>query len=168
MLQNEFETYMKSLGNLNRGQRAALRHAAGMQLRDARRGALEAFYMCLPEQVPEAAENIWFAIGCWRCIWDFETEHELPIENRLRDMCADGTISQSVMRRVDILLDMNLEDDGFLLTHLTQLILLIGRKSANDGIDWSSLLSDLMRWNDADQYVQRKWIRAIYCGTAES
>jgi CRISPR type I-E-associated protein CasB/Cse2 len=50
----------------------------------------------------------------------------------------------------------------YMLTKLTRMVKLIRQKSDRTAVDFSAMLDDLIRWNNENQYVQRKWASAIF------
>jgi CRISPR type I-E-associated protein CasB/Cse2 len=62
--------------------------------------------------------------------------------------------------RLESLLDLSWDEDGYLLTKLTRLVKVV--KSKNYAVDCASLLGDLLYWNGEKQTVQLKWARALY------
>ena len=69
-------------------------------------------------------------------------------------------ISESTGHRLETLLDVPWDEDGFMLTKLVRLIRLA--KFKGYAVDCQQLLEDLFYWNGEKQSVQRKWARALY------
>ena len=150
------------LNELNTGDRAALRREAGVMLRQADGPAVTAFYSCLPATVQTWQEERWFAIACLRCLWDASEESGRPFEQVVADLIRSGELSDSTKHRVELLLDTEWDEDGYMLTKLARLLKLVRQKSDRARLDFSALLDDLLGWNSDKQYVQRKWARAIF------
>ena len=150
---------LNSLGN---GERAALRRETGVRLQEADSAALAAFYRCLPSTVSRYDEDKWFAIACFRCLWDAGTDDGEPFEKIVAKLIRQGELSDSTRHRVETLLDTQWDADGYMLTKLSRLIKLVKQKSVNANVQFSELLRDLIYWNSDSQYVQRKWAREIF------
>lgn len=154
-----FLNRLKQLGN---GDRAALKRAAGTMLADADGKAVAAFYRCLPWGTPRWQEDRWFAVACLRCLWDADAACGVPFEKIIGEMIRGEKLSESTAHRVEVLLDTAWDEDGYMLTKLTRLVMLIRQKSDREPLDFESLLEDLIFWNAENQSVQRKWARAIF------
>lgn len=154
-----FLNRLKLLGN---GDRAALKRAAGTMLADADGKAVAAFYRCLPWGTPRWQEDRWFAVACLRCLWDADVEGGEPFEKIVGGMIRDEKLSDSTGHRIEGLLDTAWDEDGYMLTKLTRLVVLIRQKSDRAPVDFEALLEDLIFWNAENQSVQRKWARAIF------
>ena len=63
----------------------------------------------------------------------------------------------SVARRFTTLVDA---DERDLETHLRHAVSLL--KAEDVSLDWGSLLFDVVRWNDPDRRVQRRWSRDFW------
>ena len=100
-----------------------------------------------------------FAAACLHCLWEAETSERIPLERIFYRLKGDQAISDSVSHRVESLLDLSWDEDGFLLTKLARLIRLV--QSKGWAVDCQALLEDLLRWNGDRQTVQRKWARAL-------
>ena len=138
------------------GERAELRRNCGQLLKDADGQALMVFYRCLPYGVPVWQEDRWFAAACFFCLWDHDARPS-PIEDIFRELKES---SDSMEHRLAMLLDTGWDQDGFLLSKLCRLIKMA--KSKGYVVDCQSLLNDLIGWNNDQQYVQKKWARAMY------
>lgn len=156
---HSFLLHLKALGS---GDRAALKRAAGMMLAEADGRAISAFYRCLPYGIPQWQEDRWFAVACLRCLWDTEAEGGEAFEAIIGRMIRGEELSDSTLHRAEVLLDTAWDDDGYMLTKLTRLVKLIRQKSDRAFLDFPALLEDLLRWNQENQSVQRKWARSIF------
>lgn len=157
--------FFAGLKNLGTGDRAALRRAAGLMLKDADSRAVAVFYRCLPHEVPQWQEDRWFAVACLRCLWDTEAGEGEPFERIVGKMIRAEELSASTGHRAEVLLDTAWDEDGYLLTKLARLVKLVRQKSDRAPIDFAALLEDMIRWNREDQSVQRKWARGIFTDT---
>lgn len=163
MITNEMcESFFARLKNLSRGEKAALKRAAGTMIADADAKTLSAFYQCLPRGVPRYQEDRWFAVACLRCLWDADSANGEPFEVVFGRMRAAGDITDSTAHRAEGLLDTAWDTDGFMLSKLTRLVKLVRQKTNKAPIDFTTLLMDLLAWNNKSNYVQRNWARAIF------
>ena len=122
-------------------------------------GRSECFYQCLPYSVARWQEGRWFAAGCLHCLWDANTKGRVRLVQALYQLGSEATISESVGHRLESLLDLAWEGDGYMLTKLGRMIKLVQSKGI--AIDCEDLLGDLIYWNADSQNVQRKmgpWI----------
>ncbi|MBQ1736094.1 MAG: type I-E CRISPR-associated protein Cse2/CasB [Lachnospiraceae bacterium] len=158
-VQNRF---FSKLNALSSGERAALRREAGKPIYEADAKAVTTFYACLPHEVPDWAENRWYAVACLRCIWDAGKTSDTPFEQVLGRLIKNKTLTGSIKHRIDLLLDTEWDDDGYLEEKLARMVKLVRQKSERATFDFSALLDDLLHWNADKQYVQRKWAKAIY------
>lgn len=154
--------FFSRLNSLGTGERAALRREAGVMLRQADGRAVTAFYNCLPSTVQTWQEDCWFAVACLRCLWDAGDEGGKPFEQVTADLIHSGELSDSSKHRVELLLDTEWGEDGYMLTKLARLLELVRQKSDRAKLDFAALLDDLLGWNSDKQYVQRKWAKAIF------
>ena len=154
------KTFFERLDELNSGDRAALRREAGVILKDAKGQAIRTFYQCLPYAVPQWQEGRWFAAGCLHCLWSTDTTERISIKQTLYRLGTDPDVSESTAHRLESLLDLKWDIDGYMLTKLSRLARLI--KSKGLAIDCADLLRDLIGWNSDSQSVQRKWAKAMY------
>ena len=157
-----YHSFLKRLKMLGNGDRAALKRAAGIMLSDADGKAVAAFYRCLPYGTPQRKEDRWFAVACLRCLWDADMEGGEPFEQIIGRLIREEKLSDSTLHRAEVLLDTAWDEDGYMLTKLTRMVKLIRQKSDRTAVDFSAMLDDLIRWNNENQHVQRKWARAIF------
>ena len=156
------EQFFSRINSLDTGRRAALRRSAGLPLRQADGKAVTAFYSCLPTGIDSRQEDRWFFVACLRCLWDAGQEGGQPLEQIIADLLRKDELSDSTRHRVELLLDTEWDNDGYLMTKLTRLVKLVRQKSDRTQIDFSLLLDDLLRWNSDWQTVQRKWARTVF------
>ena len=69
---------------------------------------------------------------------------------------------KTFLKRVEGLLDVSWEQDGYMAVKLFRLVKFV--KSKKIAVDCSSLYHDLKKWNNHDRSIQRKWAIAV-CGT---
>lgn len=153
-------TYFDALDALPPGDRTALKREAGNMLEKADGRAIRVFYKCMPYSVPQWQEGRWFAAGCLHCLWSTDTTERISIRQTLYRLGTDPDVSESTAHRLESLLDLKWDIDGYMLTKLSRLARLI--KSKGLAVDCADLLSDLIVWNSDSQSVQRKWAKAMY------
>ena len=160
MNEETIKRFFEALDALPSGDRVALKRAAGSMLEDANGRAIRIFYQCLPHAVAQWQESRWFAAGCLHCLWDANTKGRVRLVQALYQLGLDANISESMGHRLENLLDLTWERDGYMLTKLGRLIKLVRSKAI--AIDCEDLLRDLIYWNSDSQRVQRKWARGLY------
>lgn len=153
-------TYFDALDTLPPGERTALKRDAGNMLEKADGRAIRVFYKCMPYSVPQWQEGRWFAAGCLHCLWNADTTERVGIKQTLYRLGTDPDVSESTAHRLESLLDLKWDIDGYMLTKLSRLTRLI--KSKGLAVDCADLLGDLISWNLDGQIVQRKWAKAMY------
>lgn len=153
-------TFLQRTAELNTGDRAALRRAAGTMLNFADGNAYAAFYKTYPPQ--EYEEQAFFA-ECLQCLWKpDELPAALPLEQAGRGLEESGR--KAFLKRITMLLDLKWGIDGYLAIKLFRLVKFV--KTKGEVVDCNSLFQDLVQWNRTDRGVQRKWARAV-CGTQQ-
>ena len=155
------KTFFANLNGLKSGQRAALKRSAGVMLSGADARALAAFYRALPPDVFTSEEPKWFAAACFACMWDPAENFGRPMEQLLGELIRMDDLSDSMQHRVEILMDMEWNADGYMLTKLSRMVKML-RQKILEVPDFAELLSDLRCWNYEDQRIQKKWARAIF------
>ena len=159
-------SFFQQLDTLPRGERASLKREVGTMLTQADGHAMRTFYQCLPFSVPLWQEERAFAAACLHCLWDAEENHRQPLEQIFYQLGRDKEMSESTGHRLEAVLDLQWDEDGFLLTKLARLIRFA--KSKGYAVDCRYLLEDLFYWNGEKQSVQRKWARALYTRPEET
>lgn len=157
----QYSEFSNRLNRLGSGDRAALRRSAGNMLEQADGRALTVFYRCLPNNIPAYQEEKWFAVACLRCLWDAGDEGSESLPELLRNMRSQELLSDSVVHRVEILMDTPWNQDGYMLKKLYRLIVLVRQKNGAI-LSFQELLADLLGWNWENQQIQRKWARTIF------
>lgn len=162
----QYSEFSNRLNRLGSGDRAALRRSAGDMLEHADGRALTVFYRCLPNNIPAYQEGKWFAVACLRCLWDAGDEGSESLPELLCNMRSQELLSDSVVHRVEILMDTPWNQDGYMLKKLYRLIVLVRQKNGAI-LAFQELLEDLLGWNWENQQIQRKWARIIF-GTKQT
>ena len=158
-------SYLQRVDHLSNGDRTALKREAGTMLPQADGRTVRAFYQCLPSQVKPWQEDRYFAAGCLHCLWETDAARQ-PMEQIFFQLGRDSELSESMAHRLESLLDLSWDEDGYLLTKLTRLVKVV--KSKNYAVDCASLLGDLLCWNGEKQTVQLKWARSLYTKPEEN
>jgi len=162
-----------------RGELAALRRAAGSNLGESAL-AIQEFYRLLPYQVNQPQqEEIYYLVATLFDLnryeapakkWDTDpvnfgsTMRECKIRSERTGSTA-GTDEQgesresSIDKRFVALLDSSIES-GELAYRLRQLVRLAASKEI--GVNWLTLLEDLLWWNHEARYVQKRWARSYF------
>lgn len=157
--------FIERLQNLDRGDKAILRRNAGLSLGESR-GVLGLFYQLVPANL-SYDEEIYFLVATLSPLND-----KGGSSGNLGD--AMGRVraisdSSALDRRMTVLLDSELETvsgryvkPGELGFRLRQAVKFLASKDV--GIDWGTLLDDLLQWSHPDRWVQKRWARS-YFGT---
>ncbi|MFU0833394.1 MAG: hypothetical protein ACFWUC_10740 [Oscillospiraceae bacterium] len=154
------QSFLQRVAELDKGDRIALRRAAGKMLTNAEGKAFTAFYKAYP---PKEKEDQCFFAACLQCLWQPDDLTEaIPLEKALAKM--NETDENTFLKRLTTLLDLRWDDDGYLAIKLYRLVRFC--KSKGVVIDCEKLLRDLFHWNDTSRFVQKQWARVI-CGTQE-
>ncbi len=154
---SEFLDRVKKFAQEDNGYRASLRRSAGALLQEADGKAIVNFYKAYPGV--HYYEDHYFFAACVQCLWNVEDlAKAVPIENAVRNM--DQSSKDVVEKRMQALLDLTWEKDGYLASKLLRLIKFCKSKGAV--VDCKSLLPDLIKWNYESRVVQKKWIREFY------
>ena len=143
--------FFARLDVLLKGDRAALKREAGIMPEQADGRAVRVFYQCLPAESLPWQEGRMFAAACIHCLWEPEVWDRRPLEEIFFRLGQDRTISKSMEHRLETLLDLAWDEDGFLLTKLFRLIQLT--RSKGYAVDCERLLNDLLYWNGERQTV---------------
>lgn len=158
--QDRINTYIEALNDLDTGERVTLKRAVGTRLAEAG-PALEAFYSHLPYSVEPWEEGRWFAAACLACLWEPGDGAAVPLPTILKRLHREGAWNGYLKNRTAQLLDTRWNDeDGYLLIKLARFVKYLRQKGYR--IDCADLLQDLLAWNSAGQYVQRKWAKEIF------
>jgi len=151
------------LSRLTTGERCALRRAAGSL--EPNMPAWRAFYLAGGGRAGRH-ENYWYAAMCMACMWrpeDEERARMLPMEQCLRLYLRENeSVTESMKRRMDALLETPWSEDGFLLTKLHSIVRILQRGQTDLRPNFQALADDLRDWNRDDRRVQRRWLRATY------
>ena len=160
-MEQRVEAFLANLNSMQTGQRTALKRSVGIMLAGADAKAMAAFYRALPPGVPQWQEPQWFAAACFACLWDSVEPNGQPLEQLLADLIRECELSDSMQHRVEVLLDTAWDADGYLLTKLSRIVKLVRQKTSG-ALDFASLLSDMLYWNQENQRIQQKWAHAIF------
>jgi CRISPR system Cascade subunit CasB len=159
-------------GREDRAALARLKRCAGRRLEECPE-AFSLFYRLLP---PAASQGSWEESACFLVATLFPLAPERGWGNlgeSLRKL-ADHAVQErgdedaraSLDRRMTALLDCSAEQLPF---RLRQTIRLLESKTLTEdgkriGIDWRTLLDDVIGWSHPDRYVQKRWARGYFGG----
>lgn len=160
MKQEDLGVFFERLDKLPKGDRTALKREAGTMLERATGRAVRVFYQCLPADVALKDAERMFATACIHCLWEPEQQDRQPLEQIFFRLGQDKAMSDSMGHRLETLLDLTWDEDGFLLTKLFRLIQVVRAKGY--AVNCEDLTTDLVFWNLEKQSVQRKWAKALY------
>jgi len=158
----EFVSRLEALArpDATRGDLARLRRCAGRPLGDCP-GVYQLFYRLLPYAVrgDERAEERYFLIATLFAL-NPRSARERDLGASLRALAAArGAGAAGIDRRLAVLLDA---PAGDLVFRLRQVVALCA--AADVAVDWRSLLSDLLWWEQPQRRVQRRWARSYFGG----
>lgn len=150
------------LERLNKGERTALKRAAGTLALNA--SAMRAFYKA--DTCRDARwEEQRYAAMCMACLWnEQENPPELSMQECLARMCWDDNneLQEAMAKRVEALLETRWsKEDDYLIGKLLNLVRMMKAKG-DFRPDFEKLARDLWNWNGEDRRVQREWLKTIY------
>lgn len=158
---SEKKELLSGIKNLTAGQQAALKREAGKCLHNASTSALQAFYIALPkldESEIKKQQQI-FVVMCLMCLWrqeDRDRTKAKPFPECLKVLRKNN---KSMDTRVRGLLDTPWDyDDDYFILKLYRLTKQIRNSSKELYPDFEQLLDDLIKWNNRNRSVQRKWM----------
>ena len=158
----EFIGRLEELGHRDtaRADLARLRRCAGRPLSECPE-AFQLFYRLLPYPLRgrDRDEELYFLVATLFAL--------NPRSSSARDFGATmaalavsrGAGREGIDRRMAVLLDAPLEDLGFRLRQLVTLA-----ASSDIGVNWRTLLGDLLWWDHPARRVQRRWARSYFGG----
>ena len=151
----EFLDRVKKLAEDN-GYRASLRRSAGKLLNVADGKAVVNFYATYP---PEYNEDQCFFVACIQCLWEVkDLAKARPLAQTAYYMDAESR--EVVKKRIESLLELSWEKDGYFAAKLFRLIKFC--QSKGFVIDCKKLLEDLVQWDYESCSVQKRWIKEFY------
>lgn len=159
-MDSRITTFFDRLDNLTRGERATMKESVGRTMEEAKSKAITLFYRCLPESVPSYLDDRYFAAGCLYCACNCK-RGEVTFPGAICRARENGTLSKSGLHRVETLISLSWDEDGYMSTKLSRLLLML-QKDNPVSLNFPQLLSDLCWWNRDDKAVQYRWAREIY------
>jgi len=155
-LANELVSRLEALAE-DRAALARLKRCAGRPLSECQR-AYSLFYGLLPSA---ALGKPWLEETCFLIATLFAlapSKGGMGLGQALR-LAADKSRNDAsgIQRRLDALLDADVEDLSF---RLRQTVRLLAPKEI--AIDWRQLLLDLLHWEAPSRHVQKEWARRFY------
>lgn len=163
---DQFVTTLEGLArkDSSHGDLATLRRSVGRTLAESP-DSYQLFYRLLPYQVRgrEREEETYFLTATLFAV----NPKSSPARNFGATMrlvaLARGAGSAGIDRRMAVLLDASGDELGFRLRQAIRLA------AAEDvGVNWPTLLSDLLWWEHPKRRVQRRWARSYFGGDAVS
>ena len=156
----EFIHKAQDLLKTDKGRRAALKRAAGKTMAAAGGNALTAFYQLQGIPKFSVREEKCFAVVCAMCLWDAGVwdKAEPLIDGVRRKVPTDNL--KGFEKRLQALLDLSWDADGYFLTKLIRLVKFC--KSKDVVVDPASLLADLLAWEHESHFVQKRWVKDLY------
>jgi CRISPR system Cascade subunit CasB len=145
--------FCERLSQLGPGERARLKRNAGCSLAESH-NVLGLFFRLLPPNVPRYQEEVYFMVATLFPIAEGGAEGNLGAS-----LCQarDPKYAQGLDRRVEILLDADLEQLRFRLRQAVRFL-----ESRRVAVNWPRLLQDLLAWERPRRYVQEQWARAYF------
>ena len=122
MKEVDWSSFFQRLDTLPRGERASLKREAGTMLSQADGQAMRVFFQCLPFSIPQWQEERAFAAACLYCLWDTDEKRRQPLEQIFYQLGRNKEMSESTGHRLEMLLDIQWDEDGFMLKKLSRLI----------------------------------------------
>lgn len=149
------------LSRLSPGERSVLKRSAGIMM-GSNMKSVQAFYHALVKPCPKMAEDAWYAAMCLECLWRPEDHPRvMKAEEMISRLYQKDDTTESVKKRCTAFMDLNWSEDGFLLGKLSALFRMMCSADGSVMPDFEALADDLCKWNHADHYVQRRWMRTI-------
>lgn len=148
------QAFVKSLGNLDAGERARFKRNAGNTLNDSR-DVLGLFYRLLPSDVRPYEHQQYFLVATLFPIAT-GTGKDRNFGATLR-LARQSTSGAALDRRVETLLDTDAEQLPFRLRQTVRLV-----QSHRVGVNWARLLVDLLGWGAPSRHVQRQWAETYF------
>jgi CRISPR system Cascade subunit CasB len=171
-LKQQRADFISRLESLSDAERSLLRRNAGLSLAESR-NALGLFYRLLPRGAnARRLEEQYFLVATLYCVHRPEklpqgtvatgsfgaTLYRMNSEYRMRT----GADNAGLERRFTALLDA---DDEQLRFRMRQMVRLAN--SSRAGIDWETMLADILNWHQPDRRVQKKWARDFFAPRQE-
>ena len=166
--------FIGGLARLDAGGLAVLRRCAGQTCADSPRG-YSTFFAILPQSITRPKQqNLYFLVATLYALTTRGSDARqcdggVSLGRALRalrqeHLAASGRDPHHPMsldRRVAALLDADATQLPF---RLRQIVRLVHRREQL--LDWAQLLRDVLNWDHPEHFVQRRWAREYYVGTA--
>ncbi len=147
--------FISQLKCLDPGDRARLKRNAGKSLAEAH-DVIGLFYSLLPYGIPQSQEEIFFLVAT---LFPLAAEGNSGNFGDHLFLARNTKNEKGLDKRVKNLLDADLNQLHFRLRQAVHFL-----QSCRVSVNWQQLLSDLLYWDHADRYIQRRWARS-YFGT---
>lgn len=155
--------FLARANHLSTGDASALKRALGMTLSQAKAPAQAAFFKIAPTDIKPWEEDAFFLSACSVCAFGKISGAKHAFVDCLRALYQQ---SQGVERLFLSLLDAPWDEDGFLLGKFSRLLRRIVHEEMN--VDQAELLRALLGWGAPARFVQLRWARAFYAGSANA
>lgn len=159
MKAEQIKSFLEKLDKLGSGEKALFRRNAAAHYERADFHAAGAFARLLPPDTPSYEEAPLFSAVCVRCLWK-TPGGGLPFPAAVSMLKRQQGDSETVEKRFLSLLDESLNEESLFCIKFYRLSHMLC--AAGIGVDWESLCGDLLRWNRAERYVQRQWMRTYF------
>jgi CRISPR system Cascade subunit CasB len=147
------DEFIDALAELDAGDRARLKRNAGKPIAESR-GAMAVFFREIPYAVPRQQQELYFLIATLFPLTGSTAAGDLGASLRAVRTDANGA---GLDRRVETLLDADSDQLRFRLRRAVSVI-----AAARGSINWRLLLRDVLRWNNSDRGVQRRWAQSYF------
>ncbi|SEH22687.1 type I-E CRISPR-associated protein Cse2/CasB [Selenomonas sp. KH1T6] len=141
----------------DKGLRSVLKRAAGKTMPAAGGAAMAAFYKLPPSP---SWEQACFTVVCLMCLWEVEDWKKGKNLALAAKNCLPADRRESFGKKLETLMDLSIDEDGYFQSKLYRVIKLIKNKGAL--VDASQLLYDLVRWESDSRFIQKRWVKEFY------
>lgn len=159
--QNLMDVFFENISDIPDNDRILFRKAFGKRLNEVDSKTLLRFYSILPNSIRAGEEERFLFSVSVHCLWDENGEERIALDEAIwkykQNSILDGSYTDSFEKRIVTIMDMRWDDSGMLLMKLSQIIKFLKTKGL--AIDGKELLSDILRWNDKDRIIQKRWAK---------
>ena len=141
----------------DKGLRTVLKRAAGKTMPVAGGAAMAAFYKLPPSL---GWEQACFTVVCLMCLWEVEDWKKGRNLALAAKNCLPADRKESLGKKLENLMDLSIDEDGYFQSKLYRIIKLIKSKGAL--VDANQLLYDLMHWESDSRFIQKRWVKEFY------
>lgn len=152
--EDNIQTFIERLGQLDQGQRARLKRNRGKTLGEARGETLALFYQLLPHGIPEYLHETYFLAATLFPLLPNADQGDFG--ESLRQVRTEFN-AKGLDRRMEVLLDA---DETQLAFRLRQAVHFLQKDRTP--VNWGQMLEDLTYWNHPSRFVQKRWARSYF------